>query len=306
MPSGVVHSYFAERVTEGLKPEILKIIEADKEAYLVGSQGPDLLFYLRYEKKPLDQLAVMQHQTFNAYEIFTKSGGYVKENYDDTLLAFLFGQLCHYALDSNVHPYVYHRELDLPNYYTKGAHKYIHVVLESGMDYLCVRDHIKKNTRTYKGYKNLNISKKSRNKIAHYYSDVVAPVFEMNLPVETAEKMIKLMRRFLRLCDDMTGIRYLLIRGVEKLLGQPRNVSAFVRARKENKEENWLNNDRVPFPKYRYEEIMSTDTVEEMAKTAHGEAIILINSLYDFVFNDKELDPRLFNRNYLGARKIKD
>lgn len=306
MPSCVLHNYFAKRVSEGLSSDIRKIIDSEEKSYLVGAQGPDLMFYLRYEKEPLNDLGNIIHTSFNTYKLFYHSGQYVKKIKSKSVLAFLFGQLCHYSLDANVHPYVYYREEDLPIYYTKGAHQYIHAVFESALDYICIRDNIKVNTRTYKAYKNLDIDKQSRKDIAKYYNKIIPSVYNMDLPGKKAEKTIKLMKKFMWLCDDVTGIRYLIIRGIEKFLGKSRNASAFIRPRNESKEENWLNHRRIPFPKYRYEKIMTTETMEEVYERAYNEAIILINNLFEFVMYNKDLDNELYYRNYTGERFIKN
>lgn len=303
MPSCVVHNYFAKKVLEGLNPEIKEIISKHEQPYLVGSQGPDLMFYLRYEKKPLNELGMIQHQSFNAYEVFKASGGYARGLEDDTVSAFLFGQLCHYAIDKNIHPYVYHREKDLPGYYTKGARKYIHVVFESALDYICIRDFIKGNTRTFKAYRNLDISPEARKEIAKYYSEILAPLFNMKMSVEQGEKMIRLMRKFMKICDDTTGIKYIIIRGIEKLLGKPRNVSAFIRPRRERPDEDWMNISKKPYPKSRNSTELANYTVEEMAKNAYNDALALISNLYDYIKSDKALEKKLYLNNYAGDIK---
>lgn len=305
MPSNVVHNYFARRVLNGLDSPIQELINGYKDAFLVGAQGPDLLFYLRFEEEPLNKLGVMIHNSFRAHEMFTRAAQYIREENDSAVFAFILGQLCHYMLDANIHPYVYHRELDLPRFYTKGAHEYIHVVFESALDYICVKDYLKKNTMLYKGYKNLNINKKSRERVARYYSIAVAPLYDMSLPEVKAIKMIKLMRLYLRICDDMTGFRYLIIRGIEKIMGESRNVSAFIRPRKESKEQDWLNINRTPYPKYKGELELSTLTVEEMAKNAYNEAVTIINDFYKAVKENIALDKILYYRNYGGEREEK-
>lgn len=304
MPSNVVHCYFAQRVYESLPIELKEIADKDKQAFLVGAQGPDLLFYMRFEKPPLNRLGELIHNSFNTAELMGKSARYAKTESPETILPFLFGQLCHYALDSELHSYIYFRELDLPAHYPKSAHKYIHVIYESGLDYICVRDYIKGKVRGYKSYKNLNISDASRLKVAKYYSEVVAPGFGMDLPAETASKSLKLMRLYLRITDDTTGIRYALIRGIECLCRAPRTVSAFIRPRKERAEEDWLNKNRSPYPKYRNKrEPTVTLTVEEMAAEAHKKALALISNFYACVKGEADIDESLYPTNYAGDIK---
>lgn len=300
MPSNIVHNYFAKAVKESLNKDIVDIIDENLEAYLMGSQGPDLLFYLRYEEKPLPLLGSMVHSSSNPYNIFFKSGQYAKGN--ETLISFLFGQLCHYALDSNIHPYVYHREKDLPNYYPKDAHENIHVLFESGLDFICLRDYMKVNPYFFKSYKNIKCEKDTRLVIARYYSELIAGMFGMTLPVETGEKMLRLMKKFYRIiCDDTTGIKYLLIRGMEKISKSVRKASVFIRPRKERVDEDWLNKNRTPYPKYRFSSENINLTVDEMAKNACRDALALINNFYGFISKGDQLDKTLYYRNYCGT-----
>ena len=299
MPSCVVHNYFAKKVLEGLNPEIKEIISKHEQPYLVGSQGPDLMFYLRYEQKPLNELGMIQHQSFNAYEVFKASGGYARGLEDDTVSAFLFGQLCHYAIDKNIHPYVYHREKDLPGYYTKGARKYIHVVFESALDYICIRDFIKGNTRTFKA--EISIFRRSAERNWKYYSEILAPLFNMKMSVEQGEKDDKADRKFMKICDDTTGIKYIIIRGIEKLLGKQEGMPALYGPRRERPDEDWMNikalSEKQEFNRTR------NYTVEEMAKNAYNDALALISNLYDYIKSDKALEKKLYLNNYAGDIK---
>lgn len=302
MPSNVVHWYFAKRVYEGLPEAQKRIAEKDLQAYLVGGQGPDLMFYMRFEKPPLNKLGEMLHHSFDTAALFRASADYVKASPDrETVTAFLLGQLCHYALDSELHSYIYHREKDLPSFYPPQAKENIHVLFESGLDYLCIRDYLKEDPGRYMGYKSLNIKDDSRAAIGRYYSSLVAPRFGMNLPPETAAKSIRLMRTFLRICDDRTGVRYGLMRFFEVLTRSPMGISAFVRPRKERKNEDWLNHKRAPSPKYKgRDDETVTLTVEEMGAIAYKKAHNLIENFCGYLDGKNAIDTSLYLRNYSG------
>lgn len=299
MPSNVVHYYFADKVYEGLNREIKELIDRDRGAYNVGAQGPDILFYLKFEDKSIKELGGRLHQSFNAADVFLHSGNLIKENKPEAFASFILGQLCHYALDSNLHPYVYHREKDLPAYYRKPYHKYIHVVFESGLDYICVRDYIKANTVFYRGYKNLRIKKTSRREIGEYYSGVINSLLGVKLLPEKADMSIRLMKLFLWITDDITGVKRFALRILEKLAGLPVSLSAFCRPRRERKEEDWLNHNRTAFPQYRNRPGTVNYTVEETAESAYKDAVKLIENFYAFI-NGGELDKNLYIRNYAG------
>ncbi len=303
MPSNVVHWYFAKSVYESLSDYEKGIAGKDLQAYLVGGQGPDLLFYMRYEKPPLNKLGEMIHGSFETAALFRASADYVRTVPEgETITAFLLGQLCHYALDSQLHPYIYYRMNDLPDFYPPSAKENIHVLFESSLDFLCVRDYIQVNPKRYLGYKNLDISDASREAVGRYYSSVVAPRFGMVLPAATAAKSLKLMRIFLRVCDDRTGLRYAFIRLIETLAGKGRLVSAFIRPRKEHKNEDWLNHRRSPVPKYKDGSETISLTVEEMAISAYEKAKKLIENFCGCLAGKNDIDESLYTRNYSGEQ----
>ena len=52
----------------------------------------------------------------------------------DDLRAYLYGYICHYALDAAIHPYViYISGKHLPAFYPERLHKSLHMLLEGGI-----------------------------------------------------------------------------------------------------------------------------------------------------------------------------
>ncbi len=107
MPSSYTHQSFAENLLPSLPEEIREIIASNKNAYLLGSLGPDPLFFY----KPLS------HSPYSALgdEIHSKG---IKETLKGSLMedkekiSFLFGYITHYILDKNCHEYIYQVDKD--------------------------------------------------------------------------------------------------------------------------------------------------------------------------------------------------
>ncbi|NCA66491.1 MAG: hypothetical protein EOM87_00345 [Clostridia bacterium] len=300
MPSNVIHYYFAKTVKEELNSDIKAIIDNNSQAFLLGAQGPDPLFYLKFEKEPLNQLGEYIHKATDAHLIFQASADYAKSRNSGTIIAFLLGQLCHYAADAVIHPYVYYKEKDMLKFYPANAHENMHVILESAFDYICMRDNMKVNTVFHKSYKNLNIQAAARKEIAVYYSKLIAPMFNIELSPEKVMGAIKLMRVFLRFCDDTTGIKYLFIRALEIIARAPQCVSPFVRPRREKINEDWMNLNRASFAKYHNEPELTNETFAELLLRAEKDAVKLIVNFYDYISKDIALDKQLYYRNYSG------
>jgi hypothetical protein len=109
MPAYLTHRAAGERVFENLK----KAVIPKSEAYFLGCQGPDILFFRNYQpwKNSKDSLplglAMHGQKTRELFEHAMKFlRGYDKPDKDD-LSSYMAGFLTHYAIHKNAHPFVY-------------------------------------------------------------------------------------------------------------------------------------------------------------------------------------------------------
>ncbi len=119
MPSSYTHQSFAENLLSSLPEEIRDIISSYKNAYLLGSLGPDPLFFY----KPLS------HSPYYALGDEIHSQGIKKTLSGCSIdekekIAFLLGYITHYVLDKNCHEYIYRIDKD----------NQIHHILEAELD----------------------------------------------------------------------------------------------------------------------------------------------------------------------------
>ncbi len=110
MPAILTHDFFARDVAECAKAELPLATLDERDAFLLGSQGPDPLFYielyplmakwaemggLMHDKRPARLLAAMRE----AVDRLSKRERAVGA-------AYLAGFSCHWLLDSTVHPFI--------------------------------------------------------------------------------------------------------------------------------------------------------------------------------------------------------
>ncbi len=106
MPALTAHRQLSELVFETLKEDIKALIEANFPMYIFGAQGPDLLFYFKpYKQNELVKLGGFLHSCTGA--AFFKKQLKRRTEWSAPLRAYLLGICCHYALDRNIHPFVY-------------------------------------------------------------------------------------------------------------------------------------------------------------------------------------------------------
>lgn len=98
-----LHSKLAKVVVKELD------IPLNENLVLMGTQGPDPLYYIVSKKDRQDYkyYADRMHDT-NTRLFFSNMISYIKGHYSVDAYSWLIGFICHYALDVSIHPYVYY------------------------------------------------------------------------------------------------------------------------------------------------------------------------------------------------------
>ncbi len=132
MPATYTHHTFTNDVYKVIKPELKNKLEPSKDIFNVFGKSFDLLFFSNF------RLGIEGHNHFvNAY--FENIIKYIKDNHledNSEVLAYLYGSICHYVLDSTIHPYVYFKT---GNFYSsnkqskkyKGKHDYFEYMIDA-------------------------------------------------------------------------------------------------------------------------------------------------------------------------------
>lgn len=103
MPASYAHYRFGNMVLPKLPPDVRQCIQRFRRMYDVGLQGPDFFFYYN----PLSKTSVgslgAQFHSQSGQEFFAKACAQAQS---EAAVAYLYGLLGHYCLDSTCHPYV--------------------------------------------------------------------------------------------------------------------------------------------------------------------------------------------------------
>ncbi len=142
MPNVVTHGLMALDVYNQLESSRVKsAIKAYPKAYLLGSNGPDILFYyqgLPWQNEEKNQRVsdvgdILHTQKINEfYDEALRLISLIKDTKrQDILISYMAGHLQHWALDSLAHPFVFYRSGPLT-----GDRAYDHYRYESMIDAL--------------------------------------------------------------------------------------------------------------------------------------------------------------------------
>lgn len=113
MPSTYAHYRFGRDVGPLLPPEYGRILLQQPELFLIGLHGPDIFFYSNpLGSSPVNRVGYAMHdhpgQAFFAPALEALNALPVRDR--EAGLAYLYGFVCHFALDSACHPYVESRK----------------------------------------------------------------------------------------------------------------------------------------------------------------------------------------------------
>lgn len=141
MPALVTHDQFGRDILNQL-PQIISGDTDEREAFLLGNQGPDPLFYVKATTKrgPEKHLAHLMHAEHPSalIQAFHEGLEIFEEDERGVARAYALGFLCHYTLDRTAHPLIYRNQFDLCDAGVEGLTRKdgstVHGAIESEID----------------------------------------------------------------------------------------------------------------------------------------------------------------------------
>lgn len=217
MPTTYAHLRFGQEVFRLLPSTLQEEIAQYLRLYQTGQHGPDILFYYRpYHKNALSSYGSELHNE-TGKQVFQRFRQYLKrEKIEPTALkVYIFGFLCHYALDKYCHPYVYHIQ-DVTNL----SHSEIEaefdrmLLIKDGFDPL--RHHISSHLCT-----------------TDFEAEVIQKCFPQ-FKVSQIKETLLTMRTFLDLLVAPGNLKRGLVKGMFALSGKYKELNKLVINRKAN------------------------------------------------------------------------
>lgn len=200
------HQSLALKIYNDSNDEIKKMIDKNKNLYLLGALGPDpLFFYKPLKGMPLFNKASEIHNK-NIYKLLIES-----KDADDNLKAFLFGYITHFALDYNIHKYIYKIE----------KNGYSHVKIETELEKRII-----------------NLNNENFNKIKFTKNVFTNPVFDtnriFNISNKDYKKAVKDMKFVTNCFYTRNKLSKMIVKIVLKLVGQYKKNKDLILCKKDD------------------------------------------------------------------------
>ena len=300
MPSSIVHAYIGLDTLKKLNNKPKSIIEKHIDNYKVYCQNMDVLYFyhilLLFPNKVQELGHKIHHgKTNDFFKILIDDN---KENKDHELFTFIAGLITHYKADSIIHPFVNYQTT------TKNETKRFddHFVIETYLDNYFISKRMNVNYRKYNNTKFVfNYQKKDiiKNEITKLYKELYNYP-NMGKKYYRALAEMKFVFNYIRY--DRFGIKKNIYKLID--LNPFKNIPR-VRYLSYNFDigdiEHYLNNDHSMWHNPSKKELTSTKSFNDLYDDVISESSIIINELYEYIFNNKKVDLDKLIGNYSYA-----
>ncbi len=293
MPNVLAHGLMAKGVQSQLhESKLLSTIDAYEDVFLFASSGPDFLFYYNMwpwddpqaAKRVGDYGSLMHTQHINEFvdTMVAIALKQVEARNRDIMLAFIAGYLCHWALDSVAHPFIFYRSGDL-----QGTAAYDHYQYESNLDSKLVQLIYEQKLSEYKAYRFMNMKPYHEKVVAFLVTHAHQHVYDSTISEADCLTSMQDARNMLKVLYDPYGFKYPLVRLYERLALQGKTpFSSHMVTLKMDHEVDELNQDRQGWCNPTDPSVMHHDSFMQLFEKAVGRAKLALLALEKMLDGD--------------------
>ena len=196
----------------------------DRDAFLWGCQGPDMLFYHRampWQKGSLKRYGSKLHggEPSRLFRSLAKVCRYCLERDDYRLiLSYSLGVCCHYCYDRRVHPLVHYNIELLEKTDERGSNYKYHNVIESNYDIMLLRNDTSLGIGEIRLTDCLPETEGIDKAAAMVYSLLLCDLYGVHTPRKAAVTLADDFRKSIALRDDSHFIKKPVAKAAERLL----------------------------------------------------------------------------------------
>lgn len=300
MPSIITHHVFSKNILDKLDKNVLDKFSNELTIYHTFAQSHDYLFYYTYDIKNSKRIKALGH-----YAHHNKTQDYlvniikeIKNNHlenNEQLIAYLYGCITHYVLDTTCHPYIFYKtgvyrkkEKDTKKYH--GEHNRI----EKDIDAIYYEKY------TNKKYNQCNVNKEIignpqfNETLLTTINNVYKKTYNKDNIGEYYKKSIKHAKlTYSLLINDRLGIKKSLYKLIDfitfKHYGYLGAYSTYIK----HPNLNYLNTEKKEWNHPNDPNIKNNYSFEELYEQSIKKATTIINEVHKVIYEDKTLEEIL-------------
>ena len=234
MPALLTHDFFGQDMLDRITGDFFsrdndeQLSTELRRAFLLGNQGPDPLFYAQLTPAfaKVKQFGTLMHAEKAAETLaaFRRIALCAAEPNQSLLLAYLLGFLCHYSLDSSLHPFVYAQQYAICDAGAKGLDRrdgqVVHGQIEADLDAMMLArrsDSGPPRRKPKYPQQVLLASDETLGLLDQAYQAMAHEVYAQDLPEQSFVRGVKDMRLTVSLMYSPRGIKRSVVGGLERL-----------------------------------------------------------------------------------------
>ena len=293
MPSITTHFVHSENVYTKLTKEEQARFEEYKNTYNTFAQSHDLLFYDLFNKKVSKLGHYAHHHETQAFILnIVKEIKKKKLENNPEIMAYLYGIITHYSLDTVCHPYIFYktgvyRKNEEWTHKFKGEHNHI----EKDLDAIYYEKHF------HKKYNKCNLNKEilKKTKLSNELIDLINTVYKKtynddNIGIEM-QKSIKGCR-FINsiVVNDRFGIKRGIYKTIDTITRHRFGYLSSYSTHLLKPKKDWLNVDHKEWNHPCFKEQKYTDSFDNLFKRSITKALVIIKGINDVLYDGEEFN----------------
>lgn len=224
MPAMLTHDFFGQDILAD-HPKITGGSREERDAFLLGNQGPDPLFYcvMHPGKNRYMQLGNIMHneKPTELIAAFKQALSVLDAGELPIGRAYTHGFLCHYLLDSRMHPLIFAQEYRICDAgidgLTRENKNEVHGVIESELDEMVLYSKLGVTIADYEPAANVLLASPTVLQIVQkLYTYVVLTVYGYTIDADLFPQAVRDFRRTQRLFYSPTGRKRALLARIEE------------------------------------------------------------------------------------------
>ena len=287
MPSITTHHIFATQVFTKLNKETKKHFNHEKIIYTTFAQSHDYLFYYTFDLKNVKRIKNLGHYAHhnNTQDYILNIVKEIKKNHlenDSQCLAYLYGVITHYVLDSTCHPFIF---------YKTGIYR-----------------------KTY-NHCNLNKDIIQKPQFSHTLIDLISTVYKKTYNEDNIGyyyiKSIKHTKIINTLViNDYFGIKRLIYTFIDFITNKRFGSLAAYSTYRKHPDMSLLNEEHHIWNHPCNKDITYNSSFDDLVNEAKKKTLKIIKNINNYLFNDersiKQLENIIPNIDYSTGLEIKD
>ena len=232
MPNLITHALFAEEMLTKLPESMLEWLQPCAHLFAVGSNGPDFLFF--HGRSKVNPVKSSPLQAYGS----RLHAGHVNDFYKSAILsirkekdaaiktemtAYVCGHLCHWALDSTAHPYVFYRTGTC-----KGKEAWYHHRMESILDSILLKIKRQETIETFYTPDIAKCTLEEARAIARVYVPAIQDIFSESIRPHLILDSLNDWHGIQELEYDPSGKKIELLQNIEKASGKQNAFSGLI------------------------------------------------------------------------------